>query len=486
MSRLGSTALLAGSCLFAASMFGGDGAGAAPAASATISGEFVVYERSYSSSPDTNIGPFDHHQVFHPGGVGPAGQVCSPDRLNIARNEVTFTFDTAGGPVVGAAVLDMTCEYHPGCGWVGRTERAAFTGEVDADQRLLRGDVELSHSGGETTSWGSDENDVFGCLESTWVQEPESFAATWLLDLDANIGYVTSSLCTDDPVKRIGWFTITDGVGLVGPSVEYVAGDQMASPRCAARAATPDQASGTAVPVGADVAAPVTAVDSSSDATLDEQAGQADGSTGVDAASSEAGETVGAGADGLDTGSLSQTELFALVVLALVTIGVAGWLGKAIFDRFFKLPTGIESFDPISGELFPGGTEKETPAGPAEPATSVAAEPAKPPPDPGEMGAEHAASIVLDLPGGFMAPITADVQIAQPPGHGEPGWEWHQADPEDPIGIADPEHSELLAVIEPGQWYQTRSGPGGRRDITLYDATGKPITSGVVVRPQSP
>ena len=230
MLRRGAAALIAGSCLAAVSAVGG-GASATPDGSATITGEFVVYERLYSSSPDTNIGPFDHHQVFHPGGVGPAGQVCSPDRVNIVKNEITLTFDSSGGSVTGSGVLDMTCEYHPGCGWVGRTEQVGFVGRFDADQRLMTGEVNATTSGGETTGWGGEIGE-FGCVESTWVQEPESFTTKWLFDLDTNMGYVTSHLCIDDPVKRIGWFTVTDGVGLVGPSVDRVASDDMATPRC--------------------------------------------------------------------------------------------------------------------------------------------------------------------------------------------------------------------------------------------------------------
>ena len=241
MLRRGAAALIAGSCLAAVSAIGG-GASATPKGSVTITGEFVVYERSYSSSPDTNIGPFDHHAVFHPGGVGPSGQVCSPDRVNVAKNEITLTFDPAGGPVAGSGVLDMSCEYHPGCGWVDRTEEVTFTGQFAPDERLLTGGVAFTMSGGETTSWGTGSDDYVGCLESTWVQEPMSFTATWLFDLDANLGYVTSNLCVDDPVKRIGWFTMTDGVGLVGPSVARVATDDMATPRCVVPAAVDEGA----------------------------------------------------------------------------------------------------------------------------------------------------------------------------------------------------------------------------------------------------
>lgn len=232
-------ALIAGLCLAATSAVG-TVANAAAEESVTITAEFVVYERPYGN--DTNIGPFDHHALFHPGGVGPAGQVCSPDRVGFTTNEIFLTLDPAGGSVTGRGVLEMTCEYHPGCGAVSRTQGFVFRGVYDPVGKVIIGEVDAESSGGETTAWGDGPDGPNMCLESTWTQESLAFTTNWLLNLDVNMGFMALRLCDGDPHQRTGWFTVTHGDGLVGAPIDRIAEADMARPSCAAAVDTGDPA----------------------------------------------------------------------------------------------------------------------------------------------------------------------------------------------------------------------------------------------------
>lgn len=175
--------------------------------SVTVSGEYVEYE-NFDGWP--SIGPFvDLRELFHAASLGPAGVACSADTVTIMQNEVAFTFDPEGGPVIGIGLLELSCEYHPGCGAVTRVIEASYRGSYDEVRKLMTGAVDFTTLDGESTNWGNPTEENH-CLER-WVKPGESAAALWVLDLDEATpnGYITSSIEGDDPRKRFGFITVS-------------------------------------------------------------------------------------------------------------------------------------------------------------------------------------------------------------------------------------------------------------------------------------
>lgn len=181
----------------------------------TVTGEYVEYE---NSDGWPNIGPFvDLRDLFHAASLGPAGVACSAETVDVLQNEVAFTFVPDGGPVTGTGVLELTCEYHPGCGAVTRSIEASYLGEYDASLKLMTGTVEFRTQDGESTNWGNPDEQEH-CLER-WIKPGQMAVAEWLLDLGDSTatGYITASVEAGDPAKRFGYITVS-APGLSEPS----------------------------------------------------------------------------------------------------------------------------------------------------------------------------------------------------------------------------------------------------------------------------
>lgn len=175
--------------------------------SVTVSGEYVEYD---NSDGWLNIGPFpDLRDLFHAASLGPAGVGCSADTVDVVQNNVGFTFDPEGGSVTGVGLLELSCEYHPGCGAVTRVIEAAYRGEYDSAQMSMSGTVDFKTLDGESTNWGNPEEENH-CLER-WIKPGQSGSAVWVLDLDEVTpnGYITSRIEGDDPNRRIGYITVS-------------------------------------------------------------------------------------------------------------------------------------------------------------------------------------------------------------------------------------------------------------------------------------
>jgi len=176
----------------------------------TVAGEYVDYMRFEEHHV---LGPFpDLQAVFHPGGVGPVGVPCTADTVTVVQNEVVFTFDPDDGSVTGTGLLELSCEFHPGCGAVTRVMEANYSGEYDAEKRLMTGTVDYWSSGGEQTSWGTKggANPVDQCLELGYIQEGEAWTQNWVLNVaeENPIGYNAHAFEGGDPAQRYGFFTV--------------------------------------------------------------------------------------------------------------------------------------------------------------------------------------------------------------------------------------------------------------------------------------
>ena len=194
----------------------------------TVTGEYVEYE---SSAGWPNIGPFpDLRDLFHAASLGPEGVACSASTVDVVRNEVVFTFDPAGGPVEGTGHLDLTCEYHPGCGAVARLIEASYFGAYDVSTQMMTGTVEFTTQDGESTSWGNPDESNH-CLER-WIKPGQVGTAVWVLDLAGETpnGYITSRIEGDDPAKRLGYITVSaGGIAETGSSDAEVGDDDEAT-----------------------------------------------------------------------------------------------------------------------------------------------------------------------------------------------------------------------------------------------------------------
>ena len=184
------------------------GVSATAAEPVTVDGEYVEFEGFHHYQ----IGPFsDLATVFHPGGVGPEGVPCTADTVTVVRNEVVFTFDPASGSVTGTGLLELSCEYNPGCGAVNMIMEAAYDGDYDVAKQLMRGTVDYWSLDSEFTNWGTKGglNPVSQCLDRT-VKEGEAVTTNWVLDVgEANpFGYHAYLFEGSDPAKRYGFFTV--------------------------------------------------------------------------------------------------------------------------------------------------------------------------------------------------------------------------------------------------------------------------------------
>jgi hypothetical protein len=129
-------------------------------------------------------------------------------------------YDTAGGPVVGQGLLELECEYHPGCGAVTRTVTSTFAGSFDPDTEAMGGRAEFATLAGEATAWGTTGPGagVPGCLDRWELPGEGPYEIGWTLDMatDPPIGYMGGELDGGDPAKRIGYFSTVDGAVLAG------------------------------------------------------------------------------------------------------------------------------------------------------------------------------------------------------------------------------------------------------------------------------
>ena len=228
------------------------GVSATPAETLTVDGEYIDYVRGEEHHV---LGPFaDLRSVFHPGGVGPVGVPCTADTVEVVQNEVVFTFDPASGSVTGTGLLELSCEFHPGCGAVTRIMEASYRGDYNAEKQLMTGTVDFWSLDGESTSWGTRGglNPVSQCLDRL-TTEGEAFTTNWVLNVGEEnpTGYQAAVLEGGDPAQRYGFFTVPllvkpvqgDASALAGgsgePTIESItdSGDEQSS--APGEAATP-------------------------------------------------------------------------------------------------------------------------------------------------------------------------------------------------------------------------------------------------------
>jgi hypothetical protein len=177
-------------------------------------GEYVDYVRH----GEPLIGPFaDLQSVFHPGGVGPAGVPCTADTVAVVENEVVLSFDPVNGSLRAIGFLELSCEFHPGCGAVTRTMDASYLGEYDAEKELVTGTVSYETAGGESTNWGTKSalNPVDQCLDR-FITEGRAMTTNWVLNVGEEnpTGYQTAMIEGDDPAQRFGFFTFAQLITL--------------------------------------------------------------------------------------------------------------------------------------------------------------------------------------------------------------------------------------------------------------------------------
>lgn len=110
---------------------------------------------------------------------------------------------------------------------------------------------------------------------------------------------------------------------------------------------------------------------------------------------------------------------------------------------------------------------------------------AAPSDDLGEIGADHATSVVLDGATGLTGPYDFMAPVPVPPTEGEAGWEWHRAEADSTAGVLS-EASGFIVPIDRGAWYQTRPGTGGEREVKLYNNQGEVTVSGSLKGPETP
>jgi hypothetical protein len=195
------------------------------AESVTVEGEYIDYVRNEEHHL---IGPFaDMRSVFHPGGVGPVGVPCTADTVDVVQNEVVFTFDPANGSVTGTGLLELSCEFHPGCGAVTRIMEASYRGDYDAVSQLMTGTVDFWSAGGESTNWGTESalNPVDQCLDR-FITEGWSATTNWVLNVGETTptGYQTAVIEGDDPAQRYAFFTLPALVTPVQGAASALAG----------------------------------------------------------------------------------------------------------------------------------------------------------------------------------------------------------------------------------------------------------------------
>ena len=190
----------------------------------TVTGEYIEYENSAGNS---TIGPFVEIQaVFHAANLGPAGIACDATRAEVLENTITFTFDPNGGKVKGTGLIELKCEYHPGCGAVTRTMTAEYRGDYHSLQQPLSGTVEFASLDAESTSWGTGPDGTEQCLDR-WTVPGQEYSTNWTLSFAEHpaTGFNAAVLEGGDPTQRFGFFTVAsleDGAlsGLAAPEVD--------------------------------------------------------------------------------------------------------------------------------------------------------------------------------------------------------------------------------------------------------------------------
>lgn len=250
------------------------GAAAQQDADGVVEGVFVEYEFPTANlGPTSRIGPMGFAEMFHPAHLGPDGRPCTTETVTVLRNEITLSYDTAGGPVVGEGLLELECEYHPGCGAVTRTVTSTFAGSFDPDTEAMSGKAGFATLAGEATAWGTTGPGagVPGCLDRWELPGEGPYEIGWTLDLatDPPIGYMGGELDGGDPGKRIGYFSTVDGAVLAGTAT----GDD--SEAAASNPGTEEAAGAgeSTVDENTDAAA----IDSAADTTPGEQTGDSAG-----------------------------------------------------------------------------------------------------------------------------------------------------------------------------------------------------------------
>lgn len=212
LGMVGAAAVVLGCSVGAAAQQDSDG---------VFEGRFVEYEFPTANlGPTSRIGPMGFAEMFHPAHLGPDGRACTTETVTVLRNEITLSHDTAGGPVVGEGLLELECEYHPGCGAVTRTVTSTFAGSFDPDAEAMSGKAEFATLAGEATAWGTTGPGagVPGCLDRWELPGEGPYEIGWTLDLatDPPLGYMGGELDGGDPATRIGYFSTVDGAALVG------------------------------------------------------------------------------------------------------------------------------------------------------------------------------------------------------------------------------------------------------------------------------
>jgi len=220
-------ALGLGSCVGAAAQQDADG---------VFEGAFGEYEFPTANlGPTGRIGPMGFAEMFHPAHLGPDGRPCTTETVTVLRNEITLSYQVAGGRVVGEGLLELECEYHPGCGAVTRTVVTTFAGSFDPDTDAMSGKAEFATPASEATAWGTTGPGagVPGCLDRWELPGEGPYEIGWTLDLatDPPIGYMGGELDGGDPGKRIGYFSTVDGAALARTITGGDSGEAAADPQ---------------------------------------------------------------------------------------------------------------------------------------------------------------------------------------------------------------------------------------------------------------
>jgi hypothetical protein len=130
---------------------------------------------------------------------------------NFSEQVWGVSMSVVNGSVTGTGLLELSCEFHPGCGAVTRIMEANYCGGYDAEKRWMTGTVDFWSMGGEMTTWGTKGgmNAVSQCLDRT-ITEGEAWTTNWVLNVGeaTPTGYQAAVIEGGDPAQRYGFFTL--------------------------------------------------------------------------------------------------------------------------------------------------------------------------------------------------------------------------------------------------------------------------------------